>query len=378
MGCCLGRGDRRVTYTGYSIDEEVNASCTLPKCLLCVFCCCVYPCIQSRGGGSYPQPLRELSEFLSESSQLTQDDVSAFHEIQRERVANEEPIAQTFEDVVPQLETGDIILFQGAGFFSGVIYTFTGRWTHAALVVVRISNVRLASGKVIQAKNILLVEAVSHPDKNVDVDTDTYKGGVRIVDLKRRLINSDSPYFGLVKLSIPAHRKEHIARSFDAFYEREGWKDYERNVMHLVRAAFDCGALGHNDRDNSQYFCSHLVGEALEAMGIIDSAVVASKLVPTDFWRYRLPRLQKGFKVQALVFIPRLQEESESLESQVSDQALAGDDDLTIPRARMRPDQESREKARLIVPLQPAPPRQPKLKAKKKKPPPAVVVHELH
>lgn len=323
----------------------------------------------------YPQPLRELLEFNKETHQLDSDDITAFHEIQRERIDNREPIAQSFDDLVNWLETGDIILFQGSGVFSNIISTFTGRWTHSALVVVRMTNLRMVGGGVIQGKNILLVESVSHADHNVDVNTDTYKGGVRMVDLKKRLIHSDSPYFGVVKLKMSVKRKAHYARAFESFYEKEAWKNYEPNPVNLVRVAFDCGALGHNDRDTSSYFCSKLVCEALEHMGIVSKTVNSARTAPTDFWDYRL-KLEDGCSVQALIFVPRIQDEEPPKDPTDEDESIE-----TIPR-RQRPDQVYHEKARLLVPLSSPesdrfrPPKQhkPKSHASKKKKPPAVGV----
>lgn len=314
MGCCFGRTNPNsgASYTGYVPDAEDVGGCTFGRCMCCIFCCCIYPCIPYKCGGSYPQPLRELAEFNAEQDTLSAEEVDAYNQLQRARIDNHEPIAQGFDDIVTELETGDIVLFQGSNLSSNLISIFTGRWTHVGMVFVKVANLETPDGRVVQNKMILLLESVSHPDGCMDVATNSYKDGVRLVDLKNRLKDSDSPFFGVVKLRVSTtSRRERLNTEFERFYNNEGWKRYEPNKMNLIRVAFDCGAFGHNENDTSTYFCSKLVCEALEHMGVIEKNVNSARVCPTDFWDYKI-QLKSGARVQSLIFLPRLQEISQT------------------------------------------------------------------
>lgn len=309
MGCCFGRTNAGAgSHTGYVLDADDTGECTCGRFLCCFFCCCIYPCLPYKGGGSYPHPLKELNDFTLEQEQLDQDEVEAYYQLQKERIDNHEPIALTFDDIVNRLETGDIVLFHGTSFLSNLIAMFTGRWTHAGVAYVKIINVKCErTGRITPTKVILLFETVGHHDECIDVTTNTYREGVRLVDLKKRLMMSDSPYFGIVKIHVPSKRRPQMERAFENFYASEGWKAYEPNPINLVRVALDCGALGHNEADNRSYFCSKLVCETLEHLGIIDRHINSARVSPTDFWDYRL-RLKNDCRIKSLIYLPRIQD----------------------------------------------------------------------
>jgi hypothetical protein len=266
------------------------------RCFFCLCCFCMYPCVPYRGGGGYPNALQELEDFTSTQASLDQDNLSAYHELQSVRITHQEPIGLHWEDAVETLETGDLVLFKGSGIGSVLITTFTGRWSHVGMVYTRTFE---------SSKVILLWESVSHSDECVDVPTQTYKDGVRLVDLRRRLLASDSPFFGIVKLKMPQKLRRVVQARFEEFRQTELSKPYEPNRMNLIRVALDCGALGHNERTKDSYFCSKLVGETFIHMGVAKATTNPALICPTDFWDYNL-LLHNNCRVQALILIPRL------------------------------------------------------------------------
>ena len=180
------------------------------------------------------------------------------------------------------MQTGDLVLFRGVGIGSALIAAFTGRFSHVGMVYA-------------QEGRVYLWESVSHSDHMRDEFTGRYESGVRLVDLKRRLATSDSPFFGVVRLGGDGDRNELNAR-FTDFYRREMWtrRPYETSTFHLVRAGLDC-VLGHNAaHDRSNYFCSKLVTETYIHMGLLPGDVNSGRTVPLDFWNARL-NLQDEF-----------------------------------------------------------------------------------
>lgn len=314
MGCfysCFstsGRGRR--SHTGYATDPEDEGGCTASGLCCCLLCCCIYPCLPCKGGGSYPLPLQELEDFSRSEHILDQDNIRAFHDLQKARIDNKEPIGLTWDDLVEQLHTGDLILFKGSGLGSVLITSFTGRWSHVGMVFTKVIKVENPHGRgTTEQKLILLWESVSHPDECVDIVTNSYKDGVRLVDLRKRLLKCDSPYFGVVRLKIPTSHRAQIQHRFEDFYTREIWKPYEPNKMNLIRVALDCGAMGHNQQETTTYFCSKLVCETLKHMGVIPEETNSARVCPTDFWEYPL-RLKRPYRVEALIYMQRLSDES--------------------------------------------------------------------
>ena len=59
------------------------------------------------------------------------------------------------------------------------------------------------------------------------------------------------------------------------------------------KAAYD-GPLGHNEEDLSSLFCSELVAEAYQRIGLLTSAMPSNEYTPKDFAERRGLKLEKG------------------------------------------------------------------------------------
>lgn len=59
-------------------------------------------------------------------------------------------------------------------------------------------------------------------------------------------------------------------------------KPYEKNTSELIRSAYD-GPFGENIEDLSSLFCSELVAEAYQRMGLLDEDVPSNEYSPVDF-----------------------------------------------------------------------------------------------
>lgn len=170
------------------------------------------------------------------------------------------------------LRTGDILLFSGKGRISRAIKHVTGSpWSHVGIVL-----------NLTEYDFVCLWESTTLSNV-ADLDTGTLRSGVQVVPLSARLdaydgsvalrrINGfiDPQGLALLNLRLMALRRELAGRP------------YERSRLELYKAAYD-GPLGANEEDLSSLFCSELVAEAFQRLGIIDPSRPSNEYVPADF-----------------------------------------------------------------------------------------------
>jgi hypothetical protein len=195
-----------------------------------------------------------------------------------------------FAEVRSDLKTGDLVLFSGASFFSSVIkWAVGGRWSHVGVVV----RLERFPGRV------LLWEATTLADLP-DVETQRAAPGVQLVFLSARLATYAGE-FKLRRLDRPVTPEMEAALT-----KRRGelsGRPYEQEKLDLVNAAFD-GWLGasRGERLNS-LFCSELVAEAYQAMGLLaepPDGPPSNEYTPHDFAR-RGARLLRGYALGRIV-----------------------------------------------------------------------------
>jgi len=172
-----------------------------------------------------------------------------------------------YEDIRNSLKTGDIVLFSGKGNIStGIKYATRSRWSHVGMVLVlpeydftclwestTLSDIRDVSG--VLRRGVQLVPLSDRIQQ--------YRGEIAF---RKLLVNV--PDDSILKLMIL--RKELRDRP------------YEKNKLELIRAAYD-GPFGANAEDLSSLFCSELVAEAYQALGLIDEREPSNEYTPADF-----------------------------------------------------------------------------------------------
>lgn len=67
-----------------------------------------------------------------------------------------------------------------------------------------------------------------------------------------------------------------------AFRTEVRGRPYEDNKIELIKSAYD-GWLGENEEDLSSLFCSELVAEAYQRMGLLPDTVASNEFTPRDF-----------------------------------------------------------------------------------------------
>ena len=192
-----------------------------------------------------------------------------------------------YEDLRPELKTGDIVLFSGKSAVSNLIKLFSGgKWSHVGMVLVLDEF----------QKAVLLWESTTL--SNIpDVETKAQTKGVQLVPLSQRL----SSYVGDVtvrKLSKPV--SNNMQKRLAACRKDLSRKPYERGEMELLKAAYDGIGGASSGEDLSSLFCSELVAEAYQSMGLLPDypdGLPSNEYVPLDFSDRRTLALRSGYSL---------------------------------------------------------------------------------
>lgn len=181
----------------------------------------------------------------------------------------------TYADIRPTLKTGDIILFSGKGGISSLIKRFSNsKWSHVGMVV-RFMDM------------VLLWESTSL-SKLKDVQTGKSTQGVQLVGLSERLAIYDGD-FALRRLSENLSGAQLHALS--KFRSEVAGRPYEKDYIELLNSVL----IFENTEDLSSIFCSELLAEAYQRMGLLTEDKPSNEYTPKDFaGRLRLKGLKLG------------------------------------------------------------------------------------
>jgi hypothetical protein len=196
-----------------------------------------------------------------------------------------------YEKIKHTFKTGDLLLFEGNGFFSSLIKCTTCSYiSHIGMVVEAkdIPNILRNSKRRSEDELYLFHSNKGRLPYLYDILTNDIQSGVQLNILKDALINYDGNvyYKKLVKKNkeqINFKRLEELIIDFKR-------TPYEEDYFQLCCAAYD-GPCGQNQMDISQLFCSELVAYIYMKYGIIhnDIGMPSNEFVPKDFeyenWR---------------------------------------------------------------------------------------------
>lgn len=178
------------------------------------------------------------------------------------------------------LKTGDIVLFSGKGGASaGIKWATFSRWSHVGMVVV------------LPEYDLVTVWESSTLATIPDIDTHAPNKGVQLVPLSARLEQYEGE-IAVRQLQNVRFKKEDIRSLMQLRRELAGRK-YEEEQIQLIRAAWD-HAFGRNAEDLTSLFCSELVAEAYQRLGLLGEDKPSNEYVPADFSGKRELRLLRG------------------------------------------------------------------------------------
>lgn len=173
-----------------------------------------------------------------------------------------------YRDIRPKLNTGDIVLFSGKGGISDGIKWFTGSdWSHVGMVF-----------NIPQMNIVLLWESTTLSNLK-DVLDKKAKRGVQLVPLKERV----DTYKGAIAVrQLQVNRTPRMMEALLAFRGEVRDRPYEQSKLELIQSAYD-GWLGENREDLSSLFCSELVAESYQRMGLLADQPPSAEYTPRDF-----------------------------------------------------------------------------------------------
>lgn len=192
-----------------------------------------------------------------------------------------------YEAIREELETGDVILFSGKGGISDGIKFFTlSKWSHVGMVY------KLADA-LDEKGTIFCWESTTLSDIK-DADTGRLTQGVQRVELSERLERCFAKGYeiGIRKLNKPLATD--MVRALNDFRHEVSGRPYERSKLELIKAAYD-GIFGENKEDLSSLFCSELLAEAYQRMGLLGEDKPSNEYTPKDFSQERNLRLHLDY-----------------------------------------------------------------------------------
>lgn len=203
-----------------------------------------------------------------------------------------------YSDIRTQLKTGDILLFSGKGAISEGIKFFTlSRWSHVGIVY-RLADPLDPQGSVFCWESTTLSELQ-------DAETGRLTRGVQRVELSERLERCFARGYEISVRALTRTLTEDMIRALNAFRHEVSGRPYETSKLELLKAAYD-GVFGNNKEDLSSLFCSELVAEAYQRMGLLPETTPSNEYTPKDFSSEHRLVLQQGFALQNEVTITAL------------------------------------------------------------------------
>lgn len=171
-----------------------------------------------------------------------------------------------------ELNTGDIVLFSGRDPISTVIKWATrSKWSHVGMVI------RSQELDMVLLWESMLIGAIK------DVQSHTVKQGVQLVALSER-IKSYSGIVGTRRLEDVDMTPDRI-KDLAVFRAEIKDRPYEEDKIELMKSAYD-GSFGNNEEDLSSLFCSEMVAEAYQRMGLLTDNTPSNEYTPADFSNY--------------------------------------------------------------------------------------------
>ena len=184
-----------------------------------------------------------------------------------------------------KINTGDIVLFSGKGNIShGIKLVTNSKWSHVAMAV-----------RLPEWDTVMLWESTTLSSL-ADVIDGTKKSGVQLVLMSDRLkiYNGEATVRHLQGVDVDQNLK--LKKKLMDFRKSVRNRPYEKSKIELIKAAYD-GPFGYNEEDLSSLFCSELVAEAYQQMGLLPDApkgLSSNEYTPKDFSDKGRLALRKG------------------------------------------------------------------------------------
>ncbi|MEO1889901.1 MAG: YiiX/YebB-like N1pC/P60 family cysteine hydrolase [Cycloclasticus sp.] len=182
---------------------------------------------------------------------------------------------------IDELSTGDIVLFSGVDAYSKLVKVGTNsRWSHVGLIVES------------SAHDFLTMWESSIREDTIDVETNLHREGVRLVSFQDRARDFEGD-ISIRKLQGDVLSEQNIDCLMQLMDELRG-REYERNKFELIKAANE-RAFRNKEEDLSSLFCSELVAESYQRLGLLTEEKPSNDYAPVDFSHDRMQSLGGAF-----------------------------------------------------------------------------------
>ena len=186
---------------------------------------------------------------------------------------------EAYNNIRPRMNTGDIVLFSGKGGISTGIKWFTqSKWSHVGMVL-----------RLPEWDAVLIWESTTLDDV-AEIESGKARKGVQIVPLSERL--RKYPGEASIRL-LKADRTPEMLKDLSLLRAEVKGRPYEKDKLELFKAAYE-GPFGDNVEDLSSLFCSELIAEAYQRMGLLSDKKPSNEYTPKDFSDEGKLKLLKG------------------------------------------------------------------------------------
>ncbi len=194
-----------------------------------------------------------------------------------------------YEDIRSQLKTGDILLFSGKGGISDGIKLFTlSKYSHVGMVY-KFEDPLDSKGSVFCWESTTLSDIK-------DADTGKLTQGVQRVELSERLERCFAKGYEISVRRLNTTLTDTMIKALNQFRHDVSGRPYEKSKIELIKAAYD-GIFGENKEDLSSLFCSELVAEAYQKMGLLTEDKPSNEYTPKDFSGEKHIKLQLNYSL---------------------------------------------------------------------------------
>ncbi len=188
-----------------------------------------------------------------------------------------------------ELKTGDLVLFSRQGAFSDLIkYGAVGPFSHVGMVV-RIPEYDLLT----IWENTTLCNM-----ENMDIKLP--RKGVQLIPLSDRVYQY-SGEIAVRQLKGASLATGALLKLMELRKQLRGMC-YESDKVQLLKSACD-GPFGHNNEDLSSIFCSELVAEAYQCLGLLTDKKASKEYIPSDFSAQNMRKLSGRFYLSDEIMI---------------------------------------------------------------------------
>ncbi|MGQ9499456.1 MAG: hypothetical protein ACUVQ6_03695 [Dissulfurimicrobium sp.] len=129
-----------------------------------------------------------------------------------------------------------------------------------------------------------------------DAETGKLTKGVQRVELSERLERCFAKGYEISVRQLSKELTNNMILALNNFRHEVSGRPYETSKIELLKAAYD-GLFCDNKEDLSSLFCSELVAEAYQKMGLLPKNPPANEYIPKDFSEEKSLSLELGYSL---------------------------------------------------------------------------------